>query len=362
MADWRAQLLRSLGAPLTKQNMKFLTAWQRAEGGHTNNSARFNWLNTTRDGAGAVGDINSVGVTAFDSPRHGIAALRDTLLNGKYADIVAGLRQGNPYSAKPVAGLSTWVSGSPTANVKYAAKVLGMKIGPEDIKMRAGQAFQQGPAAVVRGPNPAEALAFKQQQVASLLAMSERTIAGDFNSNWQLLGQLQEARRGLLQANQQVRTAETEARSYGGTAVPQGEGAAFNVSDPVMQKILQVADAQIGKPYVWGAESPSEGGFDCSGLIDWAYKQAGIDLPGRLTTYTAARMGVSVKGKALQPGDWLITNGGEHMVMYVGNGQVIAAPRRGERVQYQPVSRFEGDIVDVRRVNVGRAARRGRAA
>ena len=50
-----------------------------------------------------------------------------------------------------------------------------------------------------------------------------------------------------------------------------------------------------------------------------------------------------------QPGDWLITNGGKHVVMYMGNGQVIAAPHTGEVVQYQPISRFAGDIVSIRR-------------
>lgn len=228
-------------------------------------------------------------------------------------------------------------------------------------KQRAAQAFQQGPAAVVRGPSPAQALQATQQKVFGLLQMSQNSIAGDFASNWQVLGQLQQARRSLFEANQAATAAEVEARSTGGTAVPLGqEGIQYETDDPTLQKILAAADAQIGKPYVWGAESPEEGGFDCSGLIDWAYRQAGIDLPGRLTTYTAMRMGVSAKGKPLQPGDWLITNGGKHMVMYVGNGKVIAAPRRGTTVRYQPVSDFEGDIVDVRRVNVRRAAQRGR--
>jgi cell wall-associated NlpC family hydrolase len=120
-------------------------------------------------------------------------------------------------------------------------------------------------------------------------------------------------------------------------------------SSPLKQKAISVAVAQLGKPYVWGAETPGEGGFDCSGLIEYAYEQAGIKTPGRLTTYSAMKLGRSVKGKQLQPGDWVISNGGKHMTMYVGNGQVIAAPHRGEVVQYQPLSRFKGDIVDIRR-------------
>jgi cell wall-associated NlpC family hydrolase len=115
-----------------------------------------------------------------------------------------------------------------------------------------------------------------------------------------------------------------------------------------IQRVLAVAHEQIGKPYVWGAENPKQG-FDCSGLIDYAYEQAGIPTPGRLTTYTMAKLGKSVKGQKYLPGDWILTNKGEHVVMYVGKNKVIAAPHTGELVQYQDLSRFKGDIVDVRR-------------
>jgi cell wall-associated NlpC family hydrolase len=334
--------------------MKFLTAWQRAEGGHTNNKASWNWLNTTKDGPGALRDINSVGVTAFDNPAHGIQATRDTLLNGRYGDIVAALREGNPYGGNVAAGLSTWVSGSPTGNLGYAQKILGMNVKGADIKVRAAQAYEASPAKIVNSPSPREMAALKQQEVGALLQMSQNFIGGDFAANNQAMTALFQARQGLRQASTQLAQAEAQARQYGGTvapAGPPGSGRTFdNVGNKTVQAILKAADAQVGKPYVWGAESPKEGGFDCSGLIDWAYRQAGIKLPGRLTTYSAAKMGVSVKGKPLQPGDWLITNGGQHMVMYVGNGQVIAAPRTGEVVQYQPVARFQGDIVDIRRV------------
>lgn len=149
-----------------------------------------------------------------------------------------------------------------------------------------------------------------------------------------------------------LRQAEQAAKQWGGTTIPsvkEQQNGPMLTGGPV-DKILAVAHAQIGKPYVWGGESPAEGGFDCSGLIMYAFQQAGIKVPGRLTTYTMAKMGKSVKGKRLRPGDWIITNGGKHVVMFVGGNRVIAAPRRGEVVQYQPLSRFEGDIVDVRRV------------
>lgn len=168
----------------------------------------------------------------------------------------------------------------------------------------------------------------------------------DIGANSKQLMQLAMQRKAALAAT--TMQAEYSANMYGGSTVAggpiRGGGSAF------ANKVLSIAHAQVGKPYVWGGESPQEGGFDCSGLIDFAFKQAGLDLPGRLTTTSALHLGKSVKGQQLKPLDLLITNGGKHMVMYVGNGQVIAAPHRGEVVQYQPISRFTGDIVDIRRI------------
>jgi murein DD-endopeptidase MepM/ murein hydrolase activator NlpD len=137
MGDWRRQLLRHIGAPSTPQNLKFLSGWQRWEGGHTNNSARFNWLNTTH---GAGSSINSVGVKAFGDFKSGIRYTAETLQNGRYDDIVGGLMKGNPYKSDLSSGLSTWVSGSPTGNLAYAQKVMG------------GSATLPAAPAVGRGP------------------------------------------------------------------------------------------------------------------------------------------------------------------------------------------------------------------
>jgi hypothetical protein len=124
--DWRLDVLAELGAPPTKENVQFLTAWQQWEGGHTNNRARFNWLNTTQ-GRGYPA-INSVGVRAFPDYWVGIRYTVATLLNGRYAGIVEGLRAGRPteepYRERVARDLQVWVSGSPTGNPGYAAKVL----------------------------------------------------------------------------------------------------------------------------------------------------------------------------------------------------------------------------------------------
>lgn len=109
--------------------------------------------------------------------------------------------------------------------------------------------------------------------------------------------------------------------------------------------IIKAAQTQLGKPYVFGS-GPDTASFDCSDLIQWAYAQAGINLPR--TTFDQINVGRDVRGQKLQPGD-LIFPTNHHVVMYVGNGKVIAAPHTGTVVQYQPVSRF-GKPVAVRRV------------
>jgi cell wall-associated NlpC family hydrolase len=116
---------------------------------------------------------------------------------------------------------------------------------------------------------------------------------------------------------------------------------------PVSGGLAQIASAQLGQPYVWGGESRREGGFDCSGLVDWALRQQGYKGP-RVTTYTLAKMGTSVKGQQLQPGDLVLANNNKHVVIYAGNGRVIAAPHRGTVVQTQPLSKFR--ITDIRRL------------
>ena len=117
--------------------------------------------------------------------------------------------------------------------------------------------------------------------------------------------------------------------------------------------LIHAASTQIGKPYVFGSESPGKS-FDCSGLVLWAYKQVGINIPR--TTFQQVKVGQNVTGQPMQPGDLLFYAGSDgtasnpgHVVMYVGNGQVIAAPHTGTVVQYQPLQNL-GKPVAVRRI------------
>lgn len=97
---------------------------------------------------------------------------------------------------------------------------------------------------------------------------------------------------------------------------------------------VAAARSAVGKPYVWGANGPS--GFDCSGLMQWSYAQAGVGLPR--TSQAQRNAGRHVPLSEARPGD-LVTyrDDASHVGMYMGNGQVVHAPYPGAPVRYDPV-------------------------
>ncbi|MBT2408356.1 MULTISPECIES: C40 family peptidase [unclassified Streptomyces] len=95
------------------------------------------------------------------------------------------------------------------------------------------------------------------------------------------------------------------------------------------RRAVQFATAQIGKPYVWGAEGP--GSYDCSGLTSQAWLAAGKRIPR--TSQEQLRLLPKVAIKDMRPGDLIIYfDDASHVAMYVGDGAMIHAPRPGRNV------------------------------
>ncbi|MER5865596.1 NlpC/P60 family protein [Kitasatospora sp. NPDC002040] len=96
---------------------------------------------------------------------------------------------------------------------------------------------------------------------------------------------------------------------------------------------VAAAVSQIGKPYGWGATGPDS--FDCSGLMLWAYNKAGVSLPRTSESQMGAGQNIGTNIADAKPGDLIIYRGGGHVGMYVGNGQIVHAPRTGTLVRYE---------------------------
>jgi cell wall-associated NlpC family hydrolase len=97
---------------------------------------------------------------------------------------------------------------------------------------------------------------------------------------------------------------------------------------------LAAAATQEGKPYVSGGSGPNS--YDCSGLTQWAYAQAGVSITR--TTYTQANDGPRIGRGELMPGDLVFFNDLGHVGLYAGNGMVLHAPYPGKNVRYESMS------------------------
>ncbi len=109
--------------------------------------------------------------------------------------------------------------------------------------------------------------------------------------------------------------------------------------------VVQAALTQVGSSYVWGGAAP--GGFDCSGLVMWAFQQAGISLPH--SSQAQAEGGQPVALSDLQPGDVLtFYSDASHSGIYIGDGMVIHSSTYGVPVRVVPMN-AAGPIHDARR-------------
>lgn len=175
-------------------------------------------------------------------------------------------------------------------------------------------------------------LAQEREETAGKLERLERSRKAVAQHKRTVEHKLAKARRLLnsLPAEERVaydrasRAGHTDRSDLADTAAPSARAAAA----------VAAARSALGKPYVWGANGPH--GFDCSGLMQWSYAQAGVGLPR--TSQAQRYSGRQVSLSEAQPGDLVLyREDASHVGMYAGNGQVIHAPYPGAPVRYDPV-------------------------
>ncbi len=131
-------------------------------------------------------------------------------------------------------------------------------------------------------------------------------------------------RQARLQAQAEARLAD-----QGSAPAPVSDGGGGNPPPSKYGGVVGVAMQFLGVPYVWGGASPS--GFDCSGLVMYAFAQVGVSLPHNAAMQYA--YGSPVSRSALQAGDVVFFNGLGHNGIYIGGGQFIHAPHTGDVVK-----------------------------
>ncbi|MBO1331235.1 NlpC/P60 family protein [Streptomyces sp. VRA16 Mangrove soil] len=157
------------------------------------------------------------------------------------------------------------------------------------------------------------------------LGKKKREIQGKLGKAQKLLNSLTAAER------QQLADADARASRSSADRVDLGNEAAASRFGAAA---LSAAASQLGKPYVRGGTGPNS--YDCSGLTQWAYNQAGVGISR--VTYTQVNDGTRIGMSQLRPGDLVFFNNTEHVGLYAGNGQVLHAPYPGAVVRYESMS------------------------
>jgi cell wall-associated NlpC family hydrolase len=280
----------------------------------------------------------------------------------------------------PETGFASYFSSSATQTLErnqYTSQVVGNLTKDE-------QSLERSETVLQSQESQQEALAAQAQtqaaQAKTLAAANEQEAAATKATLNQVQGQLAQevaqaaieeaqqeaaaaARAASAAAAQQAAAAAAAAASIAGAVGGSASGAAAtdaanqaagSYSGPVGgsaqgngpgMAAVQAAVSQLGVPYVWGGEAPGVG-FDCSGLVQWAWSQGGVSIPRTTETEWPALPHVPLS--ALQPGDLLFyynldgDNQVDHVVMYTGSGPygtntVIQAPFTGSTVSYSPI-------------------------
>lgn len=144
------------------------------------------------------------------------------------------------------------------------------------------------------------------------------------------------------------------AGSLSGLGALAGVGAAGAPASPVPagtatgMDVVATAKKYIGVPYVWGGTNPATG-MDCSGFVQRVFKDLGVELPRVVSDQMKVGTPVASLAEA-KPGDLLVSFGGEHISIYLGNGKAIDAPVPGQTIQIRDAWEQQSNLTAIRRI------------
>jgi cell wall-associated NlpC family hydrolase len=269
--------------------------------------------------------------------------------NGGMSTIDAFLTPGGPATLLRRFGALDAISASQRDTVQAldAAQIY------QGVVRRSAEALQQRAAAAAAAANRARqaaaaAVAHQTALLASIRAR-QQTLTNLLRSAQAHESQLQRERmRAIARARARAVARRMAARSApvapsgGSSPVPVGGSTAGTVSSSTAAAAVNVAEAQIGKPYVWGAAGPNS--FDCSGLVMYAYAHVGVSIDH--FTGDQWNEGAHLSRDQLRPGDLVFfaydtSNPAtiHHVGMYIGNGEMVEAPHTGANVQISSYAR-----------------------
>jgi len=183
----------------------------------------------------------------------------------------------------------------------------------------------------LRGAARVELVSLTSRQAE--LKRHKKTITGKLATARHLLSRLTAEERARLtaQGTGTPRASRAASGPRDGLAAP---GTSVAAPDSRASAAVSYAYSKLGSPYVWGATGPDA--FDCSGLVQAAYRSAGVSLPR--TTYAQIDAGRRVARSELLPGDLVFFYSGiSHVGIYVGNGQMVHAPNPSAPVRVAPI-------------------------
>ncbi|WP_406394931.1 NlpC/P60 family protein [Streptomyces sp. NBC_00887] len=196
-------------------------------------------------------------------------------------------------------------------------------------------------------------LTAKQAESLQKIKAKQRTLAQQRKEAQEKLGTLADVREALGKNKQKFQSKLGEAQRLLNTltaaeraTMAEGEQRASRAAGDRVElgnevpasalgaAALQAADTRVGMPYVRTATGPNS--FDCSGLTQWAYAQAGVEITR--TTFTQINRGTRIARSQLKPGDLVFFSNTSHVGLYAGNNTVLHAPYPGAYVRYESMS------------------------